>query len=114
MPLNAQQFVRIARKLKHTAGYVELGMTKPAAELLDAIQQLGPLEVSADMLRAEIHRLEGRPDEAAACLERASRRLADPETRQAWLTLSQWFRNAGDAKRAIQALGQARGASPVI
>ncbi len=110
MTFNRTQWVRTARRLQEAIGYFELGMAEHALRQLESLDDWGPFEAAAAMLRAESLRAQQRYGDAAKSFEIAARSLPDPHDRPAWRALSQCLRQIGDARQAIESLAIARGA----
>lgn len=103
--------IRVTRRLREAAGYLELGLAEQALRCLD-MEDLGPWEGPVAMFKGHILASQGRFRDAAQAFERAAQLFPPPHDRIAWYTLSQCLRQAGDTVRAIQVLGRARGAFP--
>lgn len=113
-PVHAK-IVRITKRLNHAIGYYELGMAQQAIECIDkleALGDLGPFRAAAELIRAEALKLANRFDDAATSLEAAAKSLPGPAGQSVWLALSYCYSQAGDATRAVNSLGCARGAKP--
>lgn len=108
--------VRIAKRLTQATGYIELGMTLQAMEVLDRAGALAdtegllPLLSLVEMLRGVATRSHGRHQDVTAALAEAAERLPDMASQSAWLALTACYRHSGDAEAAVNSLGRVRGA----
>jgi len=109
-----QQFVRVGKRIREAAGYLELGMAEQALRALENLGDLGPLEGQVQMIRGEALRRQDRFAEAAVSFEQAAKKFPQPLDRPAWLASSWCYRQAGDFERAVNLLGWARGAMPPV
>ncbi len=112
MSFDAKQMVRVAKRMQQATGYLELGMAQQALGCLDGLGFLGPFQAEVALIRGAALQKQHRYDEAVQSFEVAARTAPPPLDRSAWLALSLWYRQAGDVNRAIQMLGNARGARP--
>jgi len=113
MELGKMQVVRTVKRLSQAIGYLELGMSQQALELLRDFDQPGPFTAVAEMLRGEAARIENRTDDVADSLENAARMLSAPDSKSIWLALSEFHRQAGNIDLAVKTLAYARGARPL-
>jgi tetratricopeptide (TPR) repeat protein len=115
MELKPAQLIRITKRLNHAIGYFELGMMTQALQCLDRLDELGelgPFKLAAEMMRAEVLRVQEHYEAAAVSLETAARMLPAAQGQPVWLALSMCYAQAGDTERAINSMGCARGAKP--
>lgn len=112
MTIDARQMIRAARRLREATGYLELGLAQRALDCLAGLEALGPLEAEAALLRGAAMQQQQRFDEASRAFEQAAHCSPPPMDKAAWLALSFCYRQCGDVDRAIQTLGNARGALP--
>jgi tetratricopeptide (TPR) repeat protein len=115
MAPDVANIVRTAKRLSEATGYFELGMFEHALRCLDRVASNGPFEAEIAMLRGEALRLQHRFKDAAQSLCIAANKFPAPLDRSAWYALSLVYRQTGDALKAIQMLGRARGAqTPLV
>jgi len=112
MELGRAQIVRTVKRLAEAIGYLELGMTQRALDVLEGIEEPGPFTAVAEMLRGEAARLEDRLPDAVYSFEKAARMLAAPDNKSIWYALSQFHLKSGDIDAAIETLSYARGVRP--
>lgn len=112
MGFDERQMVRVAKRMRQAAGYLELAMPQQALDRLESLGTLGPLESEVELLRGEAMRMQHRYEEAAVSFAIAARKSPPPQSKAAWLALSLCWQQVGDTDRAIQMLGLARGAEP--
>ena len=112
MTFNAKQMIRVARRVREAAGYLELGLAQRVLDCLTGLEPLGPFEAEAAMLRGAAMQKQERFEEAAVAFHQAALATPAPTDKTAWLALSLCYRQCGDVDRAIQTLGTARGALP--
>ena len=110
MKLDSAAFIRTAKRLREATGYLELGMAQHVLDCLDGLDDLGPFEAAAGLLRGEALRLQHQYDAAEESLEAAARGFPAPHDRPAWLALSYVYRQSGKMTQAIDTLARARGA----
>ncbi|GAB6185915.1 tetratricopeptide repeat protein [Thermopirellula anaerolimosa] len=111
MTIHDRNTIRITRRLREVAGYIELGMLGHALQALPA-GDLGVWEGPTLFLRGQILTALGNLPGAAESFRRAAEVSNYPHDRIAWLALSHCLRRAGDVDGAVQYLGRARGAFP--
>ena len=90
MELGRAQIVRTVKRLAEAIGYLELGLSQRALDVLEGIEEPGPFTAVAEMLRGEAARLEDRLPEAVYSFEKAARMLAAPDNKSIWYALSQF------------------------
>jgi tetratricopeptide (TPR) repeat protein len=112
MTFDKAQMIRVTKRLREAAGYLELDMTDHALERLDAIGELGPLEGNVALVRGEALRRQHRFDAAVTSLKTAVLKSPPPQQKPALWVLSLCYRQAGDQARADQMLAFARGVRP--
>jgi len=103
--------IRITRRLREAAGYIEFGMLNHALRALPT-EDLGVWEGPTFFLRGQILTALGNLSEAAISFRHAAEVSSYPHDRVAWLALSHCLRRAGDVDGAVHYLGRARGAFP--
>jgi Flp pilus assembly protein TadD len=103
---------RIRRmKLQHQAeGYLELGMSQQALDVLGRLGDGGGADLHTLYLQGEALRGLGRYAEALGTLLRVTK--AEPENVRAWLALGWCHKRTGRIDLAIDALEAARSADP--
>ncbi len=103
---------RIRRmKLQHQAeGYLELGMSQQALDVLSRLGDSGDADLHTLYLQGEALRGLGRYAEALGTLGRVTK--AEPENVHAWLALGWCHKRTGRIDLAIDALEAARSADP--
>lgn len=109
MTIHDRNTIRITRRLREAAGYIEFGMLDHALRSLPT-EKLGVWEGPTLFLRGQILTALGNLPEAAASFRRAAEVSNYPHDRIAWLALSHCLRRAGDLDGAVHYLGRARGA----
>jgi Flp pilus assembly protein TadD len=98
-------------KLQHQAeGYLELGMSQQALDVLHRLGDDGDADLHALYLQGEALRGLGRYAEALAALGRVTK--AEPENVHAWLAVGWCHKRTGRLDLAIDALEAARAADP--
>ena len=112
MAFDERQMVRVIKRMRQAAGYLELAMPQQALDRLESMGTLGPLEAEVELLRGEAMRMQHRYEEAAVSFAIAARKSPPPQSKAAWLALSLCWQQVGDKDRSIQMLGLARGANP--
>ncbi|MBN2022467.1 MAG: hypothetical protein JW809_06695 [Pirellulales bacterium] len=110
MMLDPTQFLRARRRLIQAEGYLELGMSQHTLDQLDGLDDFGPLEPLAQLLRGKALWAQRRYAAAADSLLLAAQRIDSPHNRPAWLALSLYYRDIGAVDRAVESLARARGA----
>ncbi len=103
--------IRITRRLREAAGYMELGMLDHALRVLPN-DNLGEWEGPTFFLRGQILATQGDFSQAARAFRHAAEVSNYPQDRIAWMALSHCLRQVGDVDGAIHSLGRARGAFP--
>lgn len=106
------QLLRIAKRVQHAVGYVELGMPEHALERLEGLGELGPFEAEVELIRGEAYRCLNRYDDAAVALKAAATKFPSPFDKPAWFALSLCYSQAGNQTEAARMLARARGARP--
>ncbi|NMC20164.1 MAG: hypothetical protein GYA33_07050 [Thermogutta sp.] len=109
MTIHDRNTIRITRRLREAAGYMEFGMLSHALQALPT-EGLGVWEGPTFFLRGQILTALGNLSEAAASFRHAAEVSSFPHDRIAWLALSHCVRRAGDVDAAVHYLGRARGA----
>ncbi len=102
--------VQIARRVVEASGYLELGLTARALEVLEPLPTDGPLAAPVLYLRGQAFRFEQRFDEAVAPLTAAAEQFPTPVDRHVWMVLSHCQFKSGHLTEAVDALAHARGA----
>lgn len=109
MTIHDRNTIRITRRLREAAGYIEFGMLDHALRALPT-DDLGAWEGPTFFLRGQILTALGNLSEAAKSFRHAAEVSSYPHDRIAWLALSHCLRQAGDVDGAVHYLGRARGA----
>lgn len=112
MIFDPHQLVRATKRLASAEGYLELHMPHQALESLERIAEPGPLRPVVEMLRGKALWMEHRYDDAARSLAYAAENMGSPHNRPAWLALSLYYQQHGQAEAALESLARARGARP--
>lgn len=86
---------RILRRLTAAEGYLDLEMPRHALAELDSLDDYGPFEAPMQFLRGQALKAEHRFEEAIGPLQRAAELIPAPHNRDAWLSLSECFREQG-------------------
>jgi len=76
--LNLQQMVRAAKRISQASGYLELGLIPQALQQLEGVEDFGPFDAAADLIRGEAFRRQQRHEEAAKWFRQAARKFAHP------------------------------------
>jgi hypothetical protein len=95
--MNSHVSSKTIRRLQAAEGYLELNMSKNAWDELELIEDPGPLEAVVEFLKGGALKGQERYEEAVVPLKRAAELVPAPHNPQAWLSLSECFRQ--EAKR---------------
>lgn len=95
---------KVVHKLMAAEGYLELGMPIQALEALSTVDEAGPLEAMRLYLIGESYLRQERYHEAIEPLHQAARLFPVMESRKAWSSLSECFRQGGYHELAEVAL----------
>lgn len=95
---------KVVHKLMAAEGYLELGMPIQALEALSTLEEAGPLEAMRLYLIGESYLRQERYNEAIEPLHQAARLFPVMESRKAWSSLSECFRQGGYHELAEVAL----------
>jgi Tfp pilus assembly protein PilF len=86
---------RVVRRLTVAEGYLELGMPQQALAELDAVDDAGALEAPLLYLRGQALKHQERYDDAIESFRMAAELIPAPYDADAWLGLSECFRERG-------------------
>lgn len=86
---------KVVHKLMAAEGYLELEMPIQALEALSSLEEAGPLEAMRLYLIGEAYLRQQRYHEAIEPLHQAARLFPVMESRKAWSSLSECFRQGG-------------------
>lgn len=105
--MTPQDAQKIVRRLAAAEGYLELGMATRAMKEIERVDDAGPFEAIAELLRGESLQMQARFDEAIPALNRAAELFPKPFNQRALLQLSHCYRERGELDRAAAAEAEA-------
>jgi hypothetical protein len=107
---------RVVRRLTAAEGYLELGMPQQALAELDAVDNAGALEAPLLYLRGQALKHQERYDDAIESFRMAAELIPAPYDADAWLGLSECFRERGqeDLAEVVEMFVSSRNTAEVI